>query len=73
MLCVPAAQKRMSLSPKQLSALMQTRRRLLTDIGTLLAEREQLAVKIRVRSCLLWLPAPYASPGVHGCALDRPG
>ncbi len=42
-------QKRMNLSQKQLQALMQTRRRLLTDIGTLLAEREQLAAKIRVR------------------------
>ena len=43
------AQKRMALSPKQLAALAQTRRRLLTDIGTLLAEREQLGAMIRVR------------------------
>ena len=52
-LCVRLPQKRMNLSQKQLQALMQTRRRLLTDIGTLLAEREQLAAKIRVRMHLL--------------------
>ena len=60
MLCVAAAQKRMNLSPKQLGALMQTRRRLLTDIGTLLAEREQLAAKIRVRGICCYFALPHS-------------
>jgi len=43
-------QKKVQLSSKQQQALVAARRALLANVGALLAERERLAVKIRVRA-----------------------
>lgn len=43
-------QKKVQLTSKQQQALVAARRALLANVGALLAERERLAVKIRVRA-----------------------
>ena len=50
------AQERIQLSQAQLTALIKVRRTLLAHIGALLAEREQIGTRIRVRTCLVLSP-----------------
>lgn len=56
---VPSVQERLQLSPQQCAELADTRRAMLSNVGALRTEREQLRAQAQVRlSTQVLLPQP---------------